>query len=43
MNSREAIFVLAALGLAPVLGRAQPAGVRKIGILGISNLELGYV
>ena len=45
MNRRDAMLALAALGLAPASGRAQPAGIRKIGILGISNLEpaLGYM
>ncbi len=39
------MLALAALGLAPASGRAQPAGLRRIGILGISNLEpgLGYL
>ena len=45
MNRRDAMLALAALGLAPASGRAQPAGIRKIGTLGISNLEpgLGYL
>jgi putative ABC transport system substrate-binding protein len=45
MNRRDAILAVAALGLAPLPGRAQPAGLRRIGILGISNLEpaLGYL
>ena len=45
MNRRDAILALAALGLVPLPGRAQPAGLRRIGILGISNLEpgLGYL
>ena len=41
MNRRDAIPALAALGLVPLPGRAQPAGLRRIGILGISNLEPG--
>ena len=45
INRRDAILALAALGLAPTPGRTQPAGLRKIGIFGISNLEpsLGYL
>ena len=45
MNRRDAILALAALGLVPLPGRAQPAGLRRIGILDISNLEpgLGYL
>ena len=45
MNRRDAILALAALGLVPLPGRGQTAGMRKIGILGLSNPEpgLGYL
>ena len=45
MDRRDAILGLVALGLAPTAGHTQPAGIRIIGILGISNLEpaLGYM